>query len=62
MDTVYEDESYETILLVDTSIHAFNSVNRNALLGDLVAICPPIVNYSLNCHSVLTQLPIIGNG
>lgn len=43
MDTVYEDQSYETILLVDTSIHAFNSVNRNALLGDLVAICPPIV-------------------
>ena len=59
MGTIYEDQSAEAVFLVDTS-NAFNSINRNVFLQNVVLICPSIAGYVKNCYSVNSRLLIIG--
>ena len=39
MQTIYEDQSAEAVLLVDAS-NAFNSINRNVFLHNVEVTCP----------------------
>ena len=59
MGTIYGDQSAEAVLLVDAS-NAFNSINRNVFLHNVVVICPSIAGYVKNCYSVSSRLFIIG--
>ena len=61
MRTIYEDQSAQTVLLVDAS-NAFNSVNRNVFLLNVEVTCPSIARYVKNCYSVNSRLFIIGGG
>ena len=45
---IYEDQSSETVLLVDAS-NAFNTINRNAFLHN-ITICFPLARYVRNCY------------
>ena len=59
MSTIYEDQSSVEVLLVDAS-NAFNSINMNAFLHNIIIIFPPLARYSRNCYYVDTWLFIVG--
>ena len=59
MHAIYEDETCEAVLLVNTS-NAFNSINRNVFLHNVTIICPAIAIYVKNCYSLHSRLFIIG--
>ena len=61
MQTIYQDETTEAVILVDAS-NAFNSINRNVFLHNISTICPLVSIYAHNCYSVQTRLFIIGGG
>ena len=61
MQKIYEHQSVEAVLLVDTS-NAFNSINRNPFLHNIEVICPSITRYIKNCYSFNSQFFIIGCG
>ena len=61
MQTIYEDQSAEAVLLVDAS-NAFNSINRNVFLHNVDVICPSVARYVKNCYSVNSRLFITGGG
>ena len=50
MHEIYEDQSSEVVLLVDTS-NAFNSINRNAFIHNITLICPPPAKFVRNCYA-----------
>ena len=59
MRAIYEDQLSDTVFLVDTS-NAFDSVNRNAFLHNIIIICPPPARFVRNCYYANTRLSIIG--
>ena len=61
MRTIYEDQSGEAVLLVDTS-NAFNSINKNVFLHNVEVICSSVARYVKNCYSVNSRLFIISSG
>ena len=58
---VFEEQSAETVLLVDAS-NAFSSVNGNAFLQNVEIKCPLIVKYVKNCYSLSNHFIIISGG
>ena len=58
MHTIYEDQTYESVLLVDAS-NAFDSIKRNIFLY-VTIVCPVIAMYVEKCYSTHTQLSITG--
>ena len=61
MQTIYQDETTEAVILVDAS-NAFNSIKRNVFLHNISIICPSISTYVHNCYSVHSRLFIVGGG
>ena len=59
MNTIFEDEKTEAVLLVGAA-NAFNSVNSRVFLHNISIICPPTATYVRNCYTVPSQLFIIG--
>ena len=59
MQAIYEDETCEAVLLVDSS-NAFNSINRNVFLHNAAIICPVIALYVKNCYCLHSRHFITG--
>ena len=57
--TIYNDQTCETVLIVDAS-NAFNSINRNVFLHNITIKSLTIVIYVMNCCSTHSRLFIIG--
>ena len=65
---IYEDETWEAVLLDETceavilvdASNVFNSINRNVFLHNVTIICPAIAIYVKNCYSLHSRLFIIG--
>ena len=51
MQTIYQDETTEAVILVDAS-NAFNLINRNVFLHNISIRFPSISIYVRNCYSV----------
>ena len=59
MNSLFEEESTDAILLVDAS-NAFNVVNCKVLLHNIGYICPPMAIYVHNCYQKSTRLFVLG--
>lgn len=59
MNTIFQDENTEAVLLVDAA-NAFNSVNRNVFLHNIKIICPSISTFVHNCYSIVSRLFVLG--
>ena len=58
MQTTFEDEKTEAMLLVDTA-NTFNSVNRQVFPHNICIIYPPIATYIKSCYTLPSRLFII---
>ena len=59
LNSMYNDENNDAVLLVDTS-NAFNSLNREVFLHNISYICPAISVFVKNCYNSPARLFIIG--
>ena len=58
---LYRDPSLQAVLLVDAS-NAFNSVNRQAALHNILRLCPPLARILINTYQSPVRLIIPGSG
>ena len=59
MQSLFEAENTEAVLLVDTS-NAFNSINRKAALHNIRILCPTISTILFNTYQAPAKLFIVG--
>ena len=59
MHNIYETEECEAVLLIDTE-NVFYSINRKAMLNNILMVCPIISNYITNSYTFNSRLFIIG--
>ncbi|XP_066922310.1 uncharacterized protein [Clytia hemisphaerica] len=59
MNSIFEEENTDAILLVDAS-NAFNSINRKAFLHNIQSLCPALSTYVRNCYSRKSRLFVDG--
>lgn len=49
MHSIFEDNDMDAVLLIDAS-NAYNSLNRDAALGNTRILCPSISIYAINTY------------
>ena len=59
MHQVFHDSATDAIILVDTS-NAFNNINRQVSLLNILKICPAITTFLINCYRRNAQLFVRG--
>ena len=58
---IFEEDTSDAILLVDTS-NAFNTINRKVVLHNIQFLCPSIARYIINCYQNPSRLFVPGGG
>ena len=57
---VYQQDETKAVLVVDAD-HAFNSINRKAMLHNISIACPLITIFIANCYMEPARLFVVGN-
>ena len=57
---VYQQDETKAVLVVDAD-HAFNSINRKAMLHNISITCPLITTFIANCYMEPARLFVVGN-
>ena len=55
----FEEEDCDAVLLVDAA-NAFNSINRCAMLENILRLCPIAYIYAYNCYAPHDRLFVVG--
>ena len=58
--SIFEDSSTDCVLLVDAS-NAFNSLNRQTALHNILHICPALAKIIINCYRSASDLFVYGS-
>ena len=59
MRDIFEEDDCDAVLLVDAA-NAFNSINRGAMLENILRLCPIAYVYAYNCYAPHARLFVVG--